>query len=278
MNRLLNTGILFLSFSLILISNCVAQVVGENPAALSEYKFSKTASGIELALIYKGSGKTLKVGDLVKVHLVGSLSDGTEFFSSYKRNKAATAVIGIGSLIPGLDEGLQQLTVRSKAIIKIPAELGYGEQGYGKSVPPGSNLIFQVEVLEVLENPNPVIPFNVLGKDTLRAKNGIKYMYAKKTELNLASNGDSVWVNYIGYLPEGKIFDTSLASGTPFAFKLGDQNIIKGWNRGIALMREGEKVRFIIPWKLAYGREGFSPRIQPKTDLTFDIELVKVKK
>ena len=278
MERSLSTWVFFFSFLLIFYSHCFAQVVGENPATLSDYEFSQTTSGVEITFINKGSGNTVKVGDLIRVHLVGSLSDGTEFFSTIKRNKPINVVVGIGTLIPGLDEGLQKLTLGSKAILKIPATMAYCEQGYGKSVPPNTDLIFQVELIEILVNPNPVIPFDILGQDTLSGKNGLKYMYAKETESDLASYGDSVYVHYIGYLPDGKIFDTSLSNKAPFSFKLGDQQIIKGWNKGITLMREGEKVRFIIPWKLAYGKEGFSSKIPPKTDLTFDIELVKVKK
>lgn len=278
MKRSLSTWVFFISFSLIFSSYSFAQLVGENPATLSDYEFSQTTSGIEIAIINEGSGNTVKVGDLIRVHLVGSLSDGTEFFSTIKRNNPINVVVGIGMLIPGLDEGMQTLTLGSKAILKIPAAMGYGEQGYGKSVPQNADLIFQVELIEILVNPNPVIPFDIQGQDTVSGKNGLKYMYAKETDSDFASYGDSVYVHYIGYLPDGKIFDTSLSNEVPFSFKLGDQQVIKGWNKGIALMREGEKVRFIIPWKLAYGKEGFSPKIPPKTDLTFDIELVKVKK
>ena len=266
--------------SLILFSpfQSFSQVVATQPSAISDYEFTRKPSGVEIACLYKGLGEFVKVGDLVKVHFAGSTSEGKEFYSTIKQNKPATIVVGIGKLIEGLDEGLQELTVGSKAIIKIPASMGYGKQGYGNYVPPNADLVFLVEVIEILDNPYPVVPFNVVGRDTITAKNELKYIYVNEMDAMQAESGDSVWVHYIGYLSDGKIFDTSYSDGIPFSFKLGDSQIIKGWNRGIALMKEGEKLRFFIPWKMAYGKDGLLPKIPPKTDLTFDIELVQIKK
>lgn len=255
-----------------------SQVVANQPSAISDYEFTRKPSGVEIACVYKGLGEFVKVGDLVKVHFAGSTSEGKDFYSTIKQNKPATVVVGLGKLIAGLDEGLQELTVGSKAIFKIPASMGYGKQGYGTYVPPNADLVFLVEVIEILENPNPVVPFNIEGKDTITGKNELKYIYVRKTDTIQAETGDSVWVHYIGYLPDGKIFDTSYSDKVPFSFKLGDPQIIKGWNRGIAFMKEGEKLRFFIPWKMAYGKDGLLPKIPPKTDLTFDIELVQIKK
>jgi len=266
--------------SLILVSpfQSFSQVVATQPSAISDYEFTRKSSGVEIACLYKGLGELVKVGDLVKVHFAGSTSEGKEFYSTIKQNKPATVVVGIGKLIVGLDVGLQELTAGSKAIFKIPASMGYGKHGYGNYVPPNADLVFLVEVIEILDNPYPVVPFDAVGKDTITAKNELKYIYVKEMDAMHAESGDSVWVHYIGYLPDGKIFDTSYSDGVPFSFKLGDSQIIKGWNRGIALMNEGEKLRFFIPWKMAYGKDGLLPKIPPKTDLTFDIELIQIKK
>lgn len=277
MKRSLKLWVYIFSFILINSISCFAQIVGEHPSAISSYEFTRMDSGVEIAILHPGKGDKISVGDIVKVHMTGSILDGTEFYSTIKKNKPVSVIAGIGKLIAGLDEGLQQLNKGSKAIFKIPAAMGYGEQGYGNIVPPNSDLIFTVEVIEIQSNPNPVNPFNVDGKEMVNGKNSLKYIYVKKLESVKAGTGDSVWVHYIGYLPDGRIFDTSLANKEPFSFKLGDPQIIKGWNKGIALMRIGEKIRFIIPWKMGYGKDGMPPKIPPKTDLTFDIELVKIK-
>ena len=278
MRKLLIIWVFLISLILFSSVKIFSQVIPNQSSAISDYEFTRKSSGVEIACMHKGIGELVKVGDLVKVHFAGSTSEGKEFYSTIKQNKPATVVVGIGKLIPGLDEGLQELTVGSKAIFKIPASMGYGEQGYGNYVPQNADLVFLVEVIDILENPNPVLPFNIEEKNTITGKNELKYIFVKKKDALQAESGDSVWVHYIGYLPDGKIFDTSFSDVVPFSFKLGDPQIIKGWNRGIALMKKGEKLRFFIPWKMAYGKDGLLPKIPPKTDLTFDIELVQIKK
>jgi peptidylprolyl isomerase len=78
-----------------------------------------------------------------------------------------------------------------------------------------------------------------------------------------------VTVNYSGWTPDGKLFDSSIVSGQPATFQL--DGVIAGWTEGVGLMVEGEKTRFWIPEKLAY--KGGGP---VKGDLVFDIELLKI--
>jgi FKBP-type peptidyl-prolyl cis-trans isomerase len=92
-----------------------------------------------------------------------------------------------------------------------------------------------------------------------------------------ARDGDVVTVNYIGYLPNGKVFDSSYSRGTPFSFTLGSENIIKGWNLGILGMKVGEKIKLTIPPDLGYGSSGAgNGLIPPNSSLIFEIELLKI--
>jgi FKBP-type peptidyl-prolyl cis-trans isomerase len=96
-----------------------------------------------------GSGKIVKSGDVVCIHYKGTLTDGTEFDSSYKRNQPFVTQIGVGSVIAGWDIGIVGLQEGGKRKLTIPAELGYGAKATG-SIPANSTLIFEVELVKVL--------------------------------------------------------------------------------------------------------------------------------
>ncbi len=96
--------------------------------------------------------------------------------------------------------------------------------------------------------------------------------------LSKAIVGSDVKVHYTGYLKDGKIFDSSILREEPIAFKVGVGMVIKGWDEGILLMRQGAKFRFIIPSGLAYGNQEAGGGVIPAdSELTFDCELVEVK-
>lgn len=106
-----------------------------------------TASGLQYEVVQQGTGPKPKVEDMVEVHYRGTLLDGKEFDSSYKRGQPAT--FGLGQVIPGWTEGLQLMPVGSKYKLYIPSNLGYGAQGMGQEIPPYSVLVFDVELLSI---------------------------------------------------------------------------------------------------------------------------------
>ena len=106
-----------------------------------------TKSGLQYKIIKKGNGKKPKATDKVRVHYTGTLLDGTKFDSSVDRGEPME--FPLNAVIPGWTEGLQLMDEGSKYILYIPYNLGYGEQPVG-SIPPGSTLIFEVELLKIL--------------------------------------------------------------------------------------------------------------------------------
>jgi len=88
--------------------------------------------------------------------------------------------------------------------------------------------------------------------------------------------GDFVAVHYTGILADGTVFDSSRDRGQPFYFTLGAGDVIEGWDRGIARMREGGRAELVIPPDLAYGASGAGNVIPPNATLTFEVELVDV--
>ena len=106
-----------------------------------------TASGLQYLVISTGSGPLPKLTDTVKVHYRGTLLDGTEFDSSYKRNQPA--VFPLNGVIKGWTEALQLMNVGSKWQIFLPSSLAYGEQGAGQVIGPNATLIFEVELVGI---------------------------------------------------------------------------------------------------------------------------------
>jgi FKBP-type peptidyl-prolyl cis-trans isomerase len=106
---------------------------------------------------------------------------------------------------------------------------------------------------------------------------GLKYTDLKVGTGDEAKKGNSVEVHYTGWLKDGKKFDSSVDRGRPFTFKLGAGMVIKGWDEGVAGMKVGGKRKLIIPAKLAYGARGAGGVIPPNAELTFEVELLKIR-
>ena len=115
--------------------------------AAKETGAKQAASGLVYQIQQEGTGATPKATDTVKVHYRGTLIDGTEFDSSYKRNEPAT--FALNQVIPCWTEGLQYLKVGGKAKLVCPSDIAYGDRGR-PSIPPGATLVFEVELLDVL--------------------------------------------------------------------------------------------------------------------------------
>lgn len=114
-----------------------------------------TASGLQYKIVAPGAGVSPKGDDIVVVNYKGTLIDGTEFDSSYKRNMPAE--FPIKGVIPGWTEGLQLMKKGGKATFFVPPELGYGDRPR-QQIPPNATLIFEVELLDVKPGPKPVAP------------------------------------------------------------------------------------------------------------------------
>ena len=112
-----------------------------------------TESGLQYEVLESGKGDSPKASDNVEVHYTGKLIDGTVFDSSYKRGQPSS--FRPDQVIKGWREALCLMPEGSVWNLYIPAELGYGERGSGRSIPGNSTLIFKVEVLKVKTNPQP---------------------------------------------------------------------------------------------------------------------------
>ncbi|HWV17498.1 MAG TPA: FKBP-type peptidyl-prolyl cis-trans isomerase [Rhodocyclaceae bacterium] len=116
-------------------------------AHAADSKESKTASGITIKMHKEGSGASPKASDTVKVHYRGTLADGKEFDSSYKRGEPTS--FPLNRVIPCWTEGIQLLKVGGKATLTCPPNLAYGSRGAGGVIPPNATLSFDVELLAI---------------------------------------------------------------------------------------------------------------------------------
>lgn len=114
---------------------------------------------VTLETTKRGDGRTFpRQGDTVTVHYTGTLAVGGQpFDSSRRRGQPFTFTIGTGQVIPGWDQGIMQMSLKQRAILRIPSQLGYGARGAGKAIPPNADLVFDVELLEIYD----------VGKDQL---------------------------------------------------------------------------------------------------------------
>jgi peptidylprolyl isomerase len=106
---------------------------------------------------------------------------------------------------------------------------------------------------------------------------GVRYTVIKEGTGAAPERGDSVTVNYTGWLEDGKKFDSSLDRHRPFTFRLGVGEVIQGWDDGVATMKVGGTTKFTIPPELAYGSRGVPGVIPPNSTLIFEVELLSVK-
>jgi len=125
--------------------------------------------------------------------------------------------------------------------------------------------------------PNTSAPTRVVG-DGVRTPSGLVYWDIRVGNGEVAKEGSHVRVHYTGWLTNGKKFDSSVDAGTPFDFTIGNGEVIKGWDEGVAGMKVGGKRQLRIPPALGYGAEGTpGGPIPAYANLIFDVQLLQVQ-
>lgn len=243
-----------------------------NTQSMSQNQFITTSSGLQYRIDRPGNGPMPGNGDKVTVHYTGKLTNDTIFDSSVRRGQPFSFYLGQGQVIKGWDEGIALLHKGDKATLVIPPYLGYGEQPNGK-IPAKATLVFEVELLDITPS---VKPWDATGKDTVETGSGLKYIILENGKGEKPQNGMMVTVHYSGFFKNGKKFDSSVDRGEPIKIILGQGQVIRGWDEGIACLHVGDKAKLVIPWQLAYGEKGRGP-IPPKTDLVFDVQLLDAR-
>ena len=128
------------------------------------------------------------------------------------------------------------------------------------------------ELEDLISKENDII--KEISKGFKETKSGLKYIILKKGDGLKPFPGDLVKVHYKGQLLDQTVFDSSYKRNQPIEFKVGEGQVIPGWDEGIMLLNKGDKARFIIPSDLAYGSSGAGGVIPPNATLIFEVELI----
>jgi FKBP-type peptidyl-prolyl cis-trans isomerase len=244
--------------------------VAEPPA-----EAARTAEGLATRILIRGEGGPHPgPHDRVTLIYTGWTRGGRVFDSSVPRGEPAT--LSVDTLFKGWSLGLQLMTKGEKRRLWIPAELAYGDRAPTAGAPSGP-LVMDVELVDFVKMPEPPrVPEDVdaAPKDATRTASGLAYKILKHGKGKEHPTADStVEVHYTGWTPDGKMFDSSVMRGKPISFSLN--GVIKGWTEGVQLMAVGDRARFWIPGKLAYGDKPARPGT-PAGDLVFDVELLSI--
>lgn len=244
-----------------------------------------TEDGIKYIVLKAGKGESPTVEDRVKVHYEGRLPTGETFDSSYERGNPAS--FKLNQVIPGWTLGLQKMKEGSKYLFYIPNNLAYGQQDRGEFIKAGDDLIFLVELIDVVEPKTADAAawekygsWNPDASEVVKTESGLQYVVLAEGEDGASSpvNGEMVVVHYEGRLAaDGSKFDSSFDRGDPATFP--SNQLIPGWVEALEMMKVGDRWMLYIPADLGYGTAGTpGGPIPPNADLMFEVEMVDVMK
>ena len=233
-----------------------------------------TESGLQYIEVTVGEGSSPQAGDLVNMHYVASLPDGTVLGNSYSSDQPVASIMGREQLLPGWEEGVMLMKVGGRSQFLLPPELAFGEQGYGM-VPPNSQIIVEVEVISIEPPPAPMA---VDEADLTTTDSGLQYYDIEVGEGMEAVEGSTVTTQYSIWVQgeDENLFIGSSEMGGPATFALGPADLVfPGWDEGATGMMVGGKRLLVIPSDLALGETGGGD-IPPGATLIMEIEMVDV--
>lgn len=280
--------------------------------------FEKSESGLYYQIHTDSAGVAPNVGDYVSMGVQYRTENDSVFFSTYDQGRPFFVQLP-EPLYPGdIYEGISMLTSGDSATFILLAD-SFFTSTTGQPLPEFMNegeflkvdlKIIDVKSEEVLQKEQQELmkveqekaatrsgEEKVVIEEYLKSNNlkgevmpsGLVYINVKKGSGPKPENGQTVQVNFKGYLMDGTVFDTSIESEAkaagvhnpnrpyePLEFPLGQGAVIPGWEEGIGMMNKGGKAKLIIPSVLAYGSRAMGP-IPANSILIFDVELVDVK-
>ncbi|XP_036595283.1 peptidyl-prolyl cis-trans isomerase FKBP9 [Trichosurus vulpecula] len=203
--------------------------------------------------------RTVRAGDFVRYHYVGTFPDGRKFDSSYDRGSTFNVFVGKGQLIAGMDKALVGMCVNERRFVKIPPQLAYGSEGVPNVVPPDSVLHFDVLLMDIWNSEDQVQV----------------HTYFKPADCSRTIQvSDFVRYHYNGTFLDGTLFDSSHNRMKTYDTYVGIGWLIPGMDKGLLGMCVGEKRIITIPPFLAYGEDGDGKDIPGQASLVFDVALL----
>lgn len=234
-----------------------------------------TASGLRYSVLTPGQpGKSPKLGDKVKVHYTGWLTDGTVFDSSRQRGEPAEFVLG--AVIEGWNEALQLMTPGARYKLTLPSALAYGDAGRPPTIPQKATLVFDVELISFVEGPPlPVFRKPDQEKQTKTAS-GLEYEVLAAGEGESPAPDQLLELSYALWNTDGRLMESSVMMGETLQGTIEDFRL-PFLKESLALMKPGARWLCEVPPELAFGPQ---PRgaLPANSTTIWEVQLVKVYK
>ncbi len=268
-------------------------------ACKNEEKFEASEDGYQYRFVVNGEGELPKEGDVIFYNMKYTTETDSLLYESKPEQPTPIPYNEQywNSLGP-LYKAFQKIKVGDSIIIKIPTKKLF-EESFNAKVPEGINaegeIIFYIGAEKILTQPEMEAEIRAKSEEQLKKEEGIiddflaqnnleaqvtesglRYIIEEEGTGSYPQPGDRVSVHYTGKLLDGKKFDSSHDRNEPLQFVIGRGQVIRGWDEGIALLKEGGKAKLIIPSSLAYGERGAGDVIGPNSVLIFDVELVGI--
>lgn len=255
-----------------------------------------TVSATTRRIVAAGSGPLSGPDSLVSAHLSVSLgSTGQQLDSTYRLNEPVKLAISNPETIAGLLTGLTGVQARSRVLVAIPPEEAYGSQGNPQVGISGTETLLVLADIVAVATPLsqaegttvappaglPTVTFDAGTGPTVTIPSGaspptdtVAQLLVEGSGPPLAS-GQMVSVHYTGVLwKDGSVFDSSWAKKQPFAFPLGEGQVIPAWDAQLVGKKVGSRVLLVVPPKDGYGDAGSPPKIAGTDTLVFVIDIL----
>ncbi|MDR0970222.1 MAG: FKBP-type peptidyl-prolyl cis-trans isomerase [Lentimicrobiaceae bacterium] len=271
-------------------------------AYLAQNKGDKKPSGLVVIEDVKGKGNFPKKGDVMKLKFAISSLEGEPFFST--QGESVDVEYGKEVDTKGFNEGIGYMKQGGKYRLVVPSELAFGSEGFPMAgIPPYFGMIYEVEVVEMkskeayekeqaalkaaaeliaeerrLAEPAKIAKYVKDNNITVApTESGLYMIHETEGTGKLPQSGNMVEVHYTLYNIDGEKLQSSRDSGKPFSFVIGRNQVIQGWDEGVAMMKEGGKATLLIPSAIAYGGTDRGTDIPAYSPLVFEVELISVK-
>ncbi|UCE59666.1 MAG: FKBP-type peptidyl-prolyl cis-trans isomerase [Phycisphaerales bacterium] len=242
------------------------------PTPIDGLKEMTTESGVRYWDIKIGDGESPERDATITAHYSGWIKGGKLFDNTHERQRPHTFPLARNA--PGFIDGMMGIKAGGRRRIEVPPEAGYPAGKGPPGVPDGATLIYEIEVLRV-KNPIPEpVQTSTEGLNPISRPSGLTIWDIKVGDGALPKPNSIVTAHFSGWLPDGKLFYSTVKKGRPESFAL--DKVIKGLGEGISTMKVGGKRRLEIPYELGYGEAGHEPFVPPKSTLFFEVDLFDV--
>lgn len=261
-----------LTLSLFAAAAFAQEPQAKKPEVPKDTVVKTTASGLKYCVLTEGEkGAHPRLGDTVRVHYTGWLTDGKIFDSSVQRGEPAE--FALGRVIEGWNEGLQLMTKGARFKLTIPPELAYGDEGAGNDIPGKATLIFEVELLDLV--PGPQLPgFHEGNADRQKkTESGIVWETLTEGSGEAVTKDDPLELKIAFWNERKELIDCSEMSMPLFAMVARIR--LKFMADVVPGMKKGQRIRCEVPPALCFAEQAIGTKLPPNSKTIWELEVIR---